>query len=145
MAVALDVYPARERAEDFPGVSGKLIAEAAADAAGGRPVYWLPTFDEALAVLGPRLRAGDLVLVMGAGDIDALGRALVRLADEQGQTISLNVHRSDNIQAYDSSDEKLLEKRAPCSSVWSGRLRVRGAGDGARRPSWGTLRHDSTS
>jgi UDP-N-acetylmuramate--alanine ligase len=77
VAVALDVYPARERAEDFPGVSGRLIAEAAADAAAGRPVFWLPTFDDARAVLAPRLRAGDLVLVMGAGDIDALGRALV--------------------------------------------------------------------
>jgi UDP-N-acetylmuramate--alanine ligase len=77
VAVALDVYPARERAEDFPGISGKLIAEAAADAAAGRTVYWLPTFDEVLAVLAPRLRDGDLVLVMGAGDIDALGRALV--------------------------------------------------------------------
>ena len=43
VVVVLDVYPARERAEDHPGVSGLLIAEAAADAAGGRPVYWLPT------------------------------------------------------------------------------------------------------
>ena len=77
VAVALDVYPARERAEDFPGVSGKLIAEAAADAAAGRPVFWLPTFDEAQAVLAPRLRPGDLVLVLGAGDVDRLGRALV--------------------------------------------------------------------
>src|SRR3954463_5680053 len=40
----LDVYPARERAEDFPGVSGRLLAETAADAAGGRPVYWLAPF-----------------------------------------------------------------------------------------------------
>jgi UDP-N-acetylmuramate--alanine ligase len=77
VAVALDVYPARERAEDFPGVSGKLIAEAAADAAAGRPVFWLPTFDDARAVLQPRLGAGDLVLVMGAGDVDALGRSLL--------------------------------------------------------------------
>jgi len=77
VAVALDVYPARERAADFPGVSGKLIAEAAADAAGGRPVFWLPTLDDARAVLAPRLRRGDLVLVLGAGDVDRLGRALV--------------------------------------------------------------------
>jgi UDP-N-acetylmuramate--alanine ligase len=77
VAVALDVYPARERAEDFPGVTGKLIAEAAADHAHGRPVFWLPTLDEARAVLAPRLRAGDLVLVLGAGDVDRLGRALV--------------------------------------------------------------------
>ena len=58
MVVVLDVYPARERAEDFPGVSGLLIAEAAADAAGGRPVYWLPGFATAEAVLGGLLGAG---------------------------------------------------------------------------------------
>src|SRR4051794_20640003 len=34
----LDVYPARERAADFPEVTGRLLAETAADAAGGRPV-----------------------------------------------------------------------------------------------------------
>jgi len=79
VAVALDVYPARERGEDFPGVSGRLIAEAAADAAGGRTVFWLPTLLEAQTVLAPRLRAGDLVLVLGAGDVDRLGRALVAL------------------------------------------------------------------
>ena len=56
VVVVLDVYPARERAEDHPGVSGLLIAEAAADAAGGRPVYWLPTFDAAAAVLGAAAR-----------------------------------------------------------------------------------------
>ncbi|HEU4974273.1 MAG TPA: cyanophycin synthetase [Baekduia sp.] len=76
VACVLDVYPARERAEDFPGISGRLVAEAAADAAGGRTVLWLPTHDDALRVLAPRLRAGDLVLVLGAGDVDRLGRAL---------------------------------------------------------------------
>jgi UDP-N-acetylmuramate--alanine ligase len=77
VAVVLDVYPARERAEDFPGVSGKLIAEAAADAAGGRTVMWLPTLAIAQRALATRLRDGDLVLVLGAGDVDRLGRALV--------------------------------------------------------------------
>jgi UDP-N-acetylmuramate--alanine ligase len=73
----LEVYPARERAEDFPGVTGRLIAEAAADAGGGRPVLWLPGFDDAERVLGGILRDGDLVLVLGAGDVDALGRRLM--------------------------------------------------------------------
>jgi len=73
----LDVYPARERAEDHPGVNGLLLAEAAADAAGGRPVYWLPGFEEAARVLESILRAGDVCLVMGAGDVDALSRRLV--------------------------------------------------------------------
>ncbi|HTA36740.1 MAG TPA: UDP-N-acetylmuramate--L-alanine ligase [Solirubrobacteraceae bacterium] len=75
--VVLDVYPARERAADFAGVSGLLIAEAAADAAGGRPVYWLPRFDEAERALDGLLRDGDVCVVMGAGDVDALARRLV--------------------------------------------------------------------
>jgi UDP-N-acetylmuramate--alanine ligase len=80
VAAVLDVYPARERAEDFPGVSGRLIAEAAADAAEGREVLWLPTIEDAERVLAPRLRAGDVLLVLGAGDVDRLGRALVASA-----------------------------------------------------------------
>jgi UDP-N-acetylmuramate--alanine ligase len=76
VVVVLDVYAARERGEDHPGVSGLVIAEATADAAGGRPVYWLPTFAEAEQVLGAILEQGDVCLVMGAGDVDALGRAL---------------------------------------------------------------------
>jgi UDP-N-acetylmuramate--alanine ligase len=77
VVAVLDVYPARERAEDHPGVSGLLIAEAATDAAGGRPVYWLPTFAQAAPILGEMLGEGDICLVMGAGDVDALGRQLV--------------------------------------------------------------------
>jgi UDP-N-acetylmuramate--alanine ligase len=76
LAVALDVYPAREQAQDFPGITGRLIAESAADHGAGRPVFWLPTLEMAETVLAPRLRAGDLVLVMGAGDVDRLGHAL---------------------------------------------------------------------
>jgi UDP-N-acetylmuramate--alanine ligase len=75
--VVLDVYPARERAGDHPGVSGLAIAEAAADGAEGRPVYWLPSFTDAEPVLHALLDRGDVCLVMGAGDVDQLGRALV--------------------------------------------------------------------
>jgi len=76
-AVVLEIYPARERAEDHPGVSGLLVAEAAADHAGGRPVAWLPGFDDAERFLGAFLRDGDLLLTLGAGDVDSLGRRLV--------------------------------------------------------------------
>jgi UDP-N-acetylmuramate--alanine ligase len=40
-------------------------------------VLWLPTFDVAEPVLRRLLRAGDLCLVLGAGDVDELGRRLV--------------------------------------------------------------------
>ncbi len=76
VAVLLDVYPARERAEDFPGVSGLLLAESTADAAPGMPVYWLPGFEDAERVLAEVLAEGDVCVVMGAGDVDRLGRNL---------------------------------------------------------------------
>ena len=74
--VVLDVYPARERAEDHPGVSGLMVAEAAADAAAGAPVYWLSSFVAAEPVLREMLGEGDVCVLMGAGDIDELGRKL---------------------------------------------------------------------
>jgi UDP-N-acetylmuramate--alanine ligase len=78
VVVVLDVYPARERAEDFPGVSGLLVAQAAADAAGGRPVWWLPEQAQALRLLERELGEGDLLLTLGAGDVDRLARDLTR-------------------------------------------------------------------
>src|SRR3954454_19318719 len=76
LPVVTEIYPAREAAEDSPAVSGRLVAEAAADAGGGKRVAWLPDFDSAERFLRSELREGDLLLTLGAGDIDTLGRRL---------------------------------------------------------------------
>jgi UDP-N-acetylmuramate-alanine ligase len=61
-------------------VSGKLVADAAAEAAGGRQVWWLPTLDEADSVLATIVSEGDLVVTLGAGNVDELaGRVAARL------------------------------------------------------------------
>ncbi len=77
LVVVLEIYRARERPEDHPGVTGLLIAEATADCAAGRTVAWLPGFEDAERYLRDVLREGDLCLVIGAGDVDALGCRLV--------------------------------------------------------------------
>jgi UDP-N-acetylmuramate--alanine ligase len=78
VVVVLDVYAARERPEgELANVTGKLVAEACADRAGGRPVWWLPTLDEAEAVLAGKLVEGDVVVTLGAGDVDQLAERLV--------------------------------------------------------------------
>jgi UDP-N-acetylmuramate--alanine ligase len=77
----LDVYPAREEpVGPLAGVSGVDVARAAADRAGGRPVWWLRDATTAQRALAPRLRDGDLVVTIGAGDIYELANQLV---DEQ--------------------------------------------------------------
>ncbi|HXB14596.1 MAG TPA: UDP-N-acetylmuramate--L-alanine ligase [Solirubrobacteraceae bacterium] len=76
LIVVLEVYPAREDPRDWPGVGGELIAGALARL-GHRDVHFEPTLQDAAALLERELRDGDLCIVMGAGDIDALGRRLV--------------------------------------------------------------------
>jgi UDP-N-acetylmuramate--alanine ligase len=71
----LDVYAARE--EPVAGVSGLLVARAAADRAGGRPVLWLRDRETAARELPARLREGDLLVAIGAGDITRLAEDLV--------------------------------------------------------------------
>jgi UDP-N-acetylmuramate--alanine ligase len=76
LIVVLEIYRARERPEDFPGVSGYLVAEAAADFAGGRPVWWIPGLDDAERHLRAELTEGDLFISVGAGNVDELARRL---------------------------------------------------------------------
>jgi UDP-N-acetylmuramate--alanine ligase len=78
LVAVLDVYPARERAEDHPGVSGLMVAEAAVDAAAGRPVAWLPAFADARGYLERVLDEGDVCVFMGAGDVNELGSEVVK-------------------------------------------------------------------
>jgi len=76
LAIVTGVYPARERAEDFPGVTGLRVAEATADAGG--TVAWMPTLADAERHLRMVLRPGDLCLTLGAGDVDSVAHALVQ-------------------------------------------------------------------
>jgi UDP-N-acetylmuramate--alanine ligase len=61
-----DVYPAREA--PVPGVTGKLIVDALSDR--GVLAGWTPTVEQGVARLDRRSRDGDVLLVLGAGDID---------------------------------------------------------------------------
>ncbi|HUK94934.1 MAG TPA: Mur ligase domain-containing protein [Gaiellaceae bacterium] len=75
-AVAVtDVYAARE--DPAPGVSGKLIVDALVAERPGMPVAWTPTVEEAVRFLARRVRPGDLVLTIGAGDVERAGQLIL--------------------------------------------------------------------
>jgi UDP-N-acetylmuramate--alanine ligase len=63
-----DVYPARE--DPIPGVSGKLIVDELARVRPGLRLGWAPSLDDAVAVVASWARAGDIVLTLGAGDVE---------------------------------------------------------------------------
>lgn len=73
--VVLDVYPARE--DPIAGVTGALVADAAARHTDPARVHYVADKAEAPAALAGLARPGDLVLTVGAGDVTAVGPALV--------------------------------------------------------------------
>ena len=75
-AVAVtSVYAARE--EPVAGVEGSLVVEALATERPGMPVAWTPELDDAVRFLARRARPGDLVLTIGAGDVERAGPLLL--------------------------------------------------------------------
>jgi UDP-N-acetylmuramate--alanine ligase len=68
VAAVTEIYPAREPA--VPGVTGKLVVDALCDARPGAAPGWTPRLEDGARFLARRARAGDLVLTVGAGDID---------------------------------------------------------------------------
>lgn len=68
--VVADVYGARERPE--PGVSGKIVADAAVEA--GAFVLYEPNRARLSGEVAGLLRDGDVLLTMGAGDVTRVGR-----------------------------------------------------------------------
>ncbi|WP_193070407.1 UDP-N-acetylmuramate--L-alanine ligase [Brevibacterium sp. FME37] len=69
--VVLDVFPARE--DPVPGVTGALIA----DRVPHENVTFVESFNEAVPYVAARVRPGDLVLTLGAGDVTILGPELL--------------------------------------------------------------------
>lgn len=80
VVVVTDVYAASESPE--PGVSGRLVADAA-EAAGAR-VVWQPHLAGMAEVLAEIVVDGDLVLVTGAGDVNQVGPALLETLGASG-------------------------------------------------------------
>ncbi|MEP6908926.1 MAG: cyanophycin synthetase [Actinomycetota bacterium] len=63
-----DIYRARE--EPIEGVSGKLVVDAVAEARPGMAVGWTPSVEDGARFIARRARPGDVVLTVGAGDVD---------------------------------------------------------------------------
>ena len=85
MIAVLDIYAAREEpVGELEGVSGLMVARAAASAAPGRKVMWVGPLERAAGLVAEQARPGegDLLVTIGAGDVFKVGETLV--AEEPG-------------------------------------------------------------
>ena len=78
-----DVYPARE--EPTEGVTGKLVVDGLSEARPGFAPGWTPSLEDGAAFVARRARAGDVVLTVGAGDVDRAARLILA---ELGERVS---------------------------------------------------------
>jgi UDP-N-acetylmuramate--alanine ligase len=74
--ILMDVYSAGE--VPVPGVSGKTIVDAVLVRDPHRAIAYFPHRPDIVPYLADRVAPGDVVLVMGAGDVNELGADLVR-------------------------------------------------------------------
>lgn len=82
-----EIYPADE--EPIEGVTAALIVEAVRP---HRPVTFVPDKQAALDYLIPRVRSGDLVMTLGAGDIWQVADRLVERLRKTGEAVSGATH-----------------------------------------------------
>ena len=80
VVVVTDVYGAAQ--PPIPGITGQLVADgvnqavAAGDEGGAQTVVYLPHRRDVVTYLADEVRAGDLVVTMGCGDVWMLGDAV---------------------------------------------------------------------
>ena len=74
------IFPARERQEDFPGAGPESIVNAAAEVTPARTRGWITAVGDmqlATRMMAMRAHHGDVVFVVGAGDISTMGPVLL--------------------------------------------------------------------
>jgi len=73
VVVVTDVYGADQT--PIPGVTGKLVVDGIAEVSPATRVVYLPHRQDVVRFLGDEVRAGDLIVTMGCGDVWMLGDA----------------------------------------------------------------------
>jgi UDP-N-acetylmuramate--alanine ligase len=68
VAAVTDIYAAREG--PLPGVTGKLVVDRLCEVRPGMSVGWTPRVEDGAKFVAGRARSGDVVLTIGAGDVD---------------------------------------------------------------------------
>lgn len=86
LVIVTDIYGAAQ--EPIPGVTGKLVVNGVQLAAPGRRTLYLPHRRDVVDFLDGEVRAGDLVVTMGCGDVWMLGDAAIeRIRERDGERL----------------------------------------------------------
>ncbi len=85
--VVTEIYPARE--EPIQGITGELVVNDA-KAFGHKEAFFVPDKKELPAFLMKKMKAGDIVVTLGAGDISKYGEEFINLLGKPGEKRNKN-------------------------------------------------------
>lgn len=85
--VLMDVYSAGE--SPIPGVSGKTVVDEVLRRCPRAQVAYFPHRAAVEGYVADRVRAGDIVITMGAGDVTTIGGELVRALERRASGVAL--------------------------------------------------------
>ena len=140
LVIVLDVYPARERPEGrLAGITGKFVADASADSAHGRQVWWLPTLQEAERVAcRPRERGRPGPDARCRRRRHLAGRLLERLLALRAASFRAESNETFRSRPYDDPHRRACRLvRPPAGSLRSSRACCAGRRVADRRRSSG--------
>ena len=103
--VVMDVYAARE--DPLPGVSGALVADAVP--LPPEHVAFVPSWSAVAGAVRARVRPGDLVLTVGAGDVTMLADEVLALLGRVGPAMST---RTTSVRESGAETSARFEARA---------------------------------
>jgi UDP-N-acetylmuramate--alanine ligase len=126
-AVVTDVYPSREA--PLPGVTGELVVEAARQS-GHRNVAYCRDWRDVPPLLAGDVAAGDVVLTLGAGDINRLASQLVAEGQEGAEVrqAAEGQRSGEGQQLTDGRQDMEGQQGAEGERVMEGRRVTEGAG-----------------
>ena len=81
VVVLMEVYGARE--DPMPGVSSQLVADALREQRSDADVVVVPSWSAVADTVADRVREGDLVLTVGAGDVTMIGPEVLRALERR--------------------------------------------------------------
>ena len=82
LTVITEIYPSGD--DPIPGVTGKLVVNAVLDAHPYQRVVWLPRRHDLIDFLAREVRAGDVCVSMGCGDVASLPAEVIARRVELG-------------------------------------------------------------
>jgi UDP-N-acetylmuramate--alanine ligase len=78
LLVVTDIYPAREK--PMPGITGELVHNSARKL-GHKNAYYIPRIEDVASFLKRMVKTNDMVITLGAGDVDKLGAELLKFLE----------------------------------------------------------------